>query len=136
MNDAKKKSSPLAEPPKKSHGAKRHGAAAMLESVFACKWSARLLALLRAGPQRPGAIVRSLDGLTTKVFNDCGRRLLSFGLVERVDYAEVPPRVEYRLTPRGERFVVIIDAVEELQRDLVAHEVPPTVTPRRARPRH
>lgn len=92
----------------------------MLESVFACKWSARLLTHLRAGPQRPGAIVRAIDGLTTKVFNDCVRRLLTFRLIERVEYSEVPPRVEYRLSARGERFVLIIDAVDELQQELVA----------------
>jgi DNA-binding HxlR family transcriptional regulator len=121
MNHAPKKVTTAPARAVRSESLKRQSAAAMLESVFACKWSARLLALLRSGPQRPGSIVRSLDGLTTKVLNDCVRRLVGFGLLERLTFAEVPPRVEYRLTARGERFVLIIDAVEELQRDLVAH---------------
>jgi DNA-binding HxlR family transcriptional regulator len=121
MNHAPKKVTTAPARAVRPEGLKRQSAAAMLESVFACKWSARLLALLRSGPQRPGSIVRSLDGLTTKVLNDCVRRLVGFGLLERLTFAEVPPRVEYRLTARGERFVLIIDAVEELQRDLVAH---------------
>jgi DNA-binding HxlR family transcriptional regulator len=121
MNHAPKKVTTAPARAVRSESLKRKSAAAMLESVFACKWSARLLALLRSGPQRPGSIVRSLDGLTTKVLNDCVRRLVGFGLLERLTFAEVPPRVEYRLTARGERFVLIIDAVEELQRDLVAH---------------
>ena len=120
MSSASKKPTHATPLPLETQRLKRDGAAAMLESVFACKWSARLLTLLRNGPQRPGIIVRSLDGLTTKVFNDCVRRLLSFGLVERFSYAEMPPRVEYRLTARGERFVLIVDAVEDLQRDLAA----------------
>jgi DNA-binding HxlR family transcriptional regulator len=94
---------------------KRTSAAAMTESIFACKWSARILNLIRHGIKRPGAITRSLDGLTTKVLNECLRRLIHFGLVERTSYSEIPPRVEYKLTSLGERFVVIIDAVEELQ---------------------
>lgn len=118
MSSASKKPPRATPHPSESARLKRDAAAAMLESVFACKWSARLLTLLRNGPQRPGTIVRSLDGLTTKVFNDCVRRLLRFGLVERRAYAETPPRVEYRLTARGERFVQIVDAVDELQRDL------------------
>jgi DNA-binding HxlR family transcriptional regulator len=87
----------------------------MMESVFACKWSAHILSLIRDGVNRPGAITRGLDGLTTKVLNECLRRLISFGLLERMSYPEIPPRVEYKLTKLGERFVFILDAVEELQ---------------------
>src|SRR5215510_2127723 len=90
---------------------KRTSAAAMMESVFACKWSARILSMIRGGVNRPGAITRGLDGLTTKVMNECLRRLIGFGLVERMSYPEVPPRVEYKLTRLGERFAVILDAV-------------------------
>src|SRR5262245_8459661 len=73
---------------------KRTSAAAMAESVFACKWSARILNLIRKGVNRPGAITRALDGLTTKVLNECLRRLIDFRLVERTSYPEIPPRVE------------------------------------------
>src|SRR5262245_46304954 len=94
---------------------KRTSAAAMTESSFACKWSARVLNLIRHGVKRPGAIKRKLDGLTTKVLNECLRRLINFGLVERTTYPEIPPHVEYNLTGLGERFTTILDAVEELQ---------------------
>jgi DNA-binding HxlR family transcriptional regulator len=97
---------------------KRSSAAAMMESVFACKWSARVLSLIRDGVNRPGAITRGLDGLTTKVLNECLRRLIGFGLLERVSYPEIPPRVEYKLTTLGERFVFILDLVEELQHEI------------------
>src|SRR5215475_3226879 len=97
---------------------KRTSAAAMMESIFACKWSARILSLIRDGVNRPGAITRGLDGLTTKVLNECLRRLIGFGLLERVSYPEIPPRVEYRLTKLGERFALILDAVEELQLEI------------------
>ena len=90
----------------------------MMESVFACKWSARVLSLIRDGVNRPGAITRRLDGLATKVLNDCLRRLMDFGLVERMAYPEVPPRVEYELTELGEQFVIILDAVEKLQLEM------------------
>jgi len=94
---------------------KRTSAAAMTESIFACKWSARVLNLIRHGVKRPGAIRRKLDGLTTKVLNECLRRLIDFRLLERTAYPEIPPHVEYNLTGLGERFITILDAVEELQ---------------------
>jgi len=50
--------------------------------------------------------------------NECLRRLIGLGLLERMSYPEVPPRVEYKLTKLGERFVIILDAVEELQLEI------------------
>ena len=101
---------------------KRTSAAAMMESVYACKWSARILSLIRDGVNRPGAITHALDGLTTKVLNECLRRLIGFGLLERISYPEIPPRVEYKLTKLGKRFVVIVDEVEELQLEIDTRE--------------
>ena len=40
------------------------------------------------------------------------RRLAADGLVERIDYHETPPRVEYRLTPDGEDLMPIFDAIQ------------------------
>ncbi|MEW6209093.1 MAG: helix-turn-helix domain-containing protein [Acidobacteriota bacterium] len=99
---------------------KRTSAAAMMESVFACKWSARIILSVHQGIRRPGAIIRSLDGLTTKVLNECMRRMIGLGLIKRTSYPETPPRVEYHLSEIGERFVSIIHAVEELQREMNA----------------
>jgi len=56
-----------------------------------------------------------MQGLTTKVQNDCLRKMVRFGVLARVAYPEVPPRVEYALTAFGERFVTILDAIEGLQ---------------------
>jgi DNA-binding HxlR family transcriptional regulator len=95
-------------------------AAAMVEYVVGCKWSIRILTLIRQGVNRPGAITRSIDGLTTKVQGDCLYKMVTFGVLERIAYAEVPPRVEYKLTDFGQRFVSILDAVAELQREIDA----------------
>jgi DNA-binding HxlR family transcriptional regulator len=92
--------------------------AAIVEAVFGCKWSLRILALIRQGICRPGAIARELVGLTTKVQNYYFRRMVTLGILARVVYPEVPPHVEYQLTPFGERFMPILDAIEVLQREL------------------
>ncbi len=92
----------------------------MVEYVVGCKWSIRILTLIRQGVNRPGAITRSIDGLTTKVQGNCLNKMVDFGILERTAYAEVPPRVEYKLTDFGQRFASILDAVAELQREVDA----------------
>ncbi len=99
---------------------KAPSAAAMLEYIVGCKWSIRILTLIQQGVDRPGAITRSIDGLTTKVQGDCLNKMVGFGILERIAYGEVPPRVEYKLTHFGQRFVSILDAVSELQREIDA----------------
>ncbi len=93
----------------------------VVESVFRCKWSTRILACICEGRRRPGEIERTLDGLSTKVLNDCMRRLVEFGIVKRRAYPEVPPRVEYELTGLGEEFLGIIEAIEALEHHLPPH---------------
>jgi len=89
-----------------------------IEAVFGCKWSLRILGLIRAGVYRPAAIERALEGLTPKVQNYYFRRMVSLGILERVVFAEVPPRVEYRLTDFGQRFMPVLDAIGTLQNEL------------------
>jgi DNA-binding HxlR family transcriptional regulator len=95
--------------------------AEVVEAVFGCKWSLRILGLVRKGVSRPGAIERELEGLTTKVQNYYFRRMVTLGILERIVYPEVPPHVEYRLTDFGLRFMPILDSIEELQQELEAH---------------
>jgi len=83
-----------------------------------CKWSIQILTLIHQGVDRPGAITRSIDGLTTKVQNDCLSKMVGFGILKKFSYPEVPPRVEYKLTDFGQRFITILDAVVELQRQI------------------
>lgn len=91
----------------------------MIESIVGCKWSLQVLALIRQGVIRPGAMVRACPGLTTKVLNERLRKMQRFGILRRIAYPEIPPRVEYQLTEFGQRFVAILDAIETLQRELV-----------------
>ncbi|MCW5788259.1 MAG: winged helix-turn-helix transcriptional regulator [Nitrospira sp.] len=44
---------------------------------------------------------------------------MAFGIIERA-YNEIPPRVEYAVTPFGRKFIRILDALEQLQDDIAA----------------
>ena len=70
-------------------------------AVLAEKWSLLVLAQLAGGPMRTAEIRRRVDGVSEKMLIQTLRKLESFGLVSRRSYPELPPRVEYRLTPLG-----------------------------------
>ena len=65
------------------------------------KWKMHLMWVLAEGPVRFGQIRRKLDGVSEKVLAENLRQLEASGVVHRELYAEVPPRVEYSLTPLG-----------------------------------
>lgn len=92
----------------------------MVEDIVGCKWSLGVLGLVREGVCRPGAMEHALPGLSKKVLNERLRKLMRFGILERRAYSETPPRVEYRLTPLGERFAALMDGVDALQREIDA----------------
>lgn len=54
----------------------------MVEAIYGCKWSLTVYQLLAHGINRPGEMVRSVEGLTTKVLNECLRKNLEFGILE------------------------------------------------------
>ncbi|MBF6328952.1 winged helix-turn-helix transcriptional regulator [Nocardia transvalensis] len=70
--------------------------------VVGGKWKLHLMWVLGLGPQRFGQIRRLLDGVSEKVLTENLRQLEASGIVRREIYPEVPPRVEYSLTPLGE----------------------------------
>ena len=94
----------------------------MVETIYGCKWSLTVYQLLANGINRPGEMVRSVEGLSTKVLNECLRRNIKFGILERISYNEIPPRVEYRVTEFGEKFLRILNELEKLQEDISAAE--------------
>ena len=50
----------------------------MVEAIYGCKWSLTVYQLLANGINRPGAMVRNVEGLTTKVLNECLRKNTEF----------------------------------------------------------
>ena len=118
MVDIARKASKLAPPRKAARPdpAPQRDVASMVESIVGCKWSLLVLDQVRRGVNRPGAMTRAVRGLSTKVLNQRLVKMQRFGILQRTAYPEVPPRVEYRLTDFGRRFLSILDRIEEVQR--------------------
>ena len=92
--------------------------ARMVEDIVGCKWSLAVIGAVRRGVCRPGALEHSIDGLSKKVLNERLAKLVRYGILDKHSYVETPPRVEYRITPFGEKFCGLLDGIEALQREL------------------
>ena len=73
-----------------------------LLELIADKWALLALHALHDGPARNGVLLRRLDGVSQKMLTQTLRNLERNGLVKRIDYQEVPPRVEYQSTELGD----------------------------------
>jgi DNA-binding HxlR family transcriptional regulator len=104
--------------PKKQASAEPPSVARMVEDIVGCKWSLAVLGAVRDGVYRPGAMEHAIDGLSKKVLNERLNKLVRFGILERQAYPELPPRVEYRFTPFGDRFRRVLDGIDALQREI------------------
>ena len=76
--------------------------------VFQMKWHGRVLfELLEKSPRRFGELQREVPGISNAVLSSVLRSLAEKGLVDRVQFNEIPPRVEYSLTERGKGLLPI-----------------------------
>ncbi|EGO5829292.1 helix-turn-helix transcriptional regulator [Enterococcus faecalis] len=75
------------------------------------KWKLSLMDELFQGTKRNGELMRALDGITQRVLTDRLREMEKDGLVHRESFNELPPRVEYTLTPEG---YALYDALSSL----------------------
>src|SRR6478735_5915284 len=73
------------------------------------KWTLLLIRDLAEGSARFCELERSLEGISPRTLSLRLRALEEEGIVERHTYPEVPPRVEYALTEKGQALVPIID---------------------------
>src|SRR5213595_3328117 len=77
------------------------------------KWTLLVIRDLAEGRSRFCELERSLHGISPRTLSLRLRALEEEGVVVRRTYPEVPPRVEYALTPKGEALLPIIDSMRE-----------------------
>lgn len=80
---------------------------------IADKWSLLVVALLAERTMRFNELRREIDGISQRMLTVTLRNLERDGLVQRTLYPEIPPRVEYRLTPLGQTLLSTIQSLVE-----------------------
>lgn len=80
-----------------------------LMEFMAHRWIPGLVYALSQGTQRPSDLKRRIPNISKKMLTQSLRNLEKWGLVKRKIYQQVPPKVEYSLTPTGKRFTEPLD---------------------------
>lgn len=80
--------------------------------LIGSKWKLLILRNLMMRAWRFNEMRRDLEGVSQKVLTDSLRALEEDGIITRTVYPEVPPRVEYALSPLGESMRPILEAME------------------------
>jgi DNA-binding HxlR family transcriptional regulator len=76
--------------------------------IISGKWKPLVLFFLRDGPKRYGELKRLIQSVSDKVLIQQLKDLEADRVLARTDYKEVPPRVDYALTPLGRSLAVAI----------------------------
>ncbi|NUP20945.1 MAG: helix-turn-helix transcriptional regulator [Nonomuraea sp.] len=80
------------------------------------KWTAKIIRCLESGPRRFTELQVPLRGITPKVLTESLRAMERDGLLTRTAYDQIPPRVDYELTPLGRSLLVPMAATCEWSR--------------------
>ena len=92
--------------------------------IIGSKWKLLIMRNLLARPWRFNELQKNLEGISQKVLTDSLRSMEADGIITRTVYPEVPPRVEYALSPLGETMRPILDAMEAWGRAFKAGKLP------------
>jgi DNA-binding HxlR family transcriptional regulator len=90
--------------------------------VVCGKWTLLVIRDLAEGPSRFCEMERSLEGISPRTLSLRLRALEEEGVVTRHTFPEVPPRVEYALTEKGEALVPLIEAMRRYGRHWLSDE--------------
>ena len=95
---------------------------------FGNKWSLIVLLIINdAGTVRFNELCRMIPDISTRVLSGTLRTLEADGLIDRKVYAQVPPKVEYRLTDTGKSLVPIIHQLTDWalanMKNIISHRI-------------
>ncbi|MEN6349559.1 MAG: helix-turn-helix domain-containing protein [Syntrophomonas sp.] len=87
-------------------------------SVLSGKWKLKIIyVLICMGTVRYGVLKKSIDGITHKMLSSQLKELENEGIIFRNEYPQVPPKVEYSLSEKGESLIPLIISMCDWGRD-------------------
>ena len=76
-------------------------------------WTLMIVHSLLSGPKRFGELLDAMGNVSPKTLSQRLKMLEGINFVDRLAFAEIPPRVEYRLTEKGLALVDVIKAIDQ-----------------------
>lgn len=92
---------------------------ATAQSLISGKWAILILLYLEDGPIRFNELLRQMPKMTHATLSAQLKSLVEKGLVTRTQYESIPPVVEYALTPIGEKFHPVLEALRDWGKDYI-----------------
>lgn len=81
-------------------------------SIVSGKWKLKIIYLLSCmGTVRYGILKKNIDGITHKMLSSQLKELENEAILLRKEYPQVPPKVEYSLTEKGESLIPLVVAM-------------------------
>ncbi len=81
--------------------------------IMGGKWKTVIIYLISSGINRFGKLQRGCEGISKQMLTKQLRELEKDGIIERQIFAEIPPRVEYSITAKGETLFPIIESMKD-----------------------
>lgn len=85
--------------------------------LIGSKWKLLILRNLLVRPWRFNELHKSIDGISQKVLTESLKAMVNDGLVLRTEISQIPPHVEYSLTPLGESLRPVLSAMQQWGED-------------------
>lgn len=91
--------------------------------IIGGKWRLQIINAIHHDTQRFGALKRLIPNISEKMLIQELKHLASFGIVDRNAFPEIPPRVEYSLTPLGLKTLTIINYIKEFGEEILENQI-------------
>ena len=86
----------------------RVGCIAAAMHIIGSKWTALILRDLASGPKRFSELEKSIKGINPRTLSQRLDNLEAQAIITKQSFSEVPPRIEYTLTPKGEDLIPVL----------------------------
>ena len=80
-------------------------------NIIGGKWKPSIIHMIRTDRNRYSILLKNITEISKQTLTNQLRELEADGILERIIYAEIPPRVEYKITPYGSTLLPIIDSM-------------------------
>lgn len=80
-------------------------------NIIGGKWKPSVLHMIRTNRNRYSILLKNINEISKQTLTNQLRELESDGIIERIIYPEIPPRVEYTITEYGKTLLPIIDCM-------------------------
>lgn len=80
-------------------------------NIIGGKWKPSIIHMIRTDQNRYSLLLKNIPDISKQTLTNQLREMETDGILERIIYAEIPPRVEYKITEYGKTLLPIIDSM-------------------------